>query len=495
MQPAAAEALAASPFALAKGKGSKYIKLAYGPWAAAYSRMPAPPPTGAKRARSSLASVTLKRTDVRMSQAERAARCLVAVLPHGSASFILHDPAEVIGAAPPDATAERLVDALKAYGVGSLNSAYGALGSLKSWAAEHRPGILISGSVYSDFLAAQEPKSRDRLLGSFKWLSDWCGIDTPARAPVARSFRQGRSFSEHNKESFSLFIVLGLEYIAACHPSEFVRGHAAAWLFMALHALRFEQAQSLVINAFYSHPFQGASVSVTVAATTHDKNPDASKVRPRPVWGIFGQLVFGFAAQEALRDALRGAEDAQCTLRDTDSPNGDPTNARRWIASGVHCKGRADASLHALLQLPPISLSAEQAATFHGHSAKRFLLNVAEASDEFSETEANAIGRFSGSVAQSPDLEPDAALLRRHALDCAVLPNIYARAARVQTAFDLLARMHRQLRRIAQRFARGSLVLPRVAGWTEDIFHNVVAPPPDSACSCAVDRLGRHHIL
>lgn len=431
-----------------------------------------PPPvstSGAARARAGLGEVKLTQTEIRAVRAERAARALVSILPHGCASFIIHDPPDVIAAEEASAVAERLVSALSQFGVGSLEQAFGSLGCLKTWAAANRPGALVSGSVISDFLAAQPANSRDRHLGAFAWLSDWCGIDMPARAPIARQWRQGAPSSENDKESFGLFIVLGLEQIAALHPCAFVRGHAAAWLFMALHALRLEQAQALVINAFVDHAFDGETFEITAAATLRDKNPNAAKVRPRPVWGVLAGFVHRDAARVALASSLQGAEDVRCILRDTDSPSGDPTTASAWVACGAS-RARAEKSLHALLQLPPISLPREAAERYHAHSAKRFLLNCAEASSEFDDVDANAIGRFSGSTAQDPDLEPVEAMLQRHALSSSILPQIYAGKAKVSKAFDLLARLHCTLRRVSWRHVNGERVLPPEGGWTLGFF-------------------------
>lgn len=465
--------VAASPFADSKGKGSKYLKLGHGPWAAAFLKMPPPTPTsGAARARAGLAAVNLTQARTRELQRERAARALVSILPYGSAPFIMHDPPEVIDAADPAEVAERLVASLSTYGVGSLQQAYGSLGALKEWAALNKPGVTITGSVYADFLAAQPAKSRDRLLGGFTWLADWCGIDTPARAPVMRPFKQGAPSSVNDKESFGVFIVFGLQWIARYHSSEYVRGHAAAWAFMALCALRFEQAQALTINGFVTYTYRGESFTLVAAATSHDKNPDAAKIRPRPVWGVISGFLDEGAVRDALTSMLQGAEGVCCTLRETDSPDGSPLTASDWVSAGVASRGRADASLHALLQLEPISLTAEQAARYHGHSAKRFLLNAAEASDEFDETAAHAVGRFSGSTAQDPDLEPVEAMLVKHALTCSVLPAIYGGKAKVATAFDRLAKLHCVLRRIVRRHLSELAPLPREGGWSAEFFHS-----------------------
>ena len=74
---------------------------------------------------------------------------------------------------------------------------------------------------------------------------------------------------------------MGLEELAECHPSPFVRGHAAGWAFLALHALRVEQSMDLVINSFVPFAFGGETLRITVASTAMDKHPDPRKRRPR----------------------------------------------------------------------------------------------------------------------------------------------------------------------------------------------------------------------
>ena len=110
-------------------------------------------------------------------------------------------------------------------------------------------------------------------------------------------------------------------------------------------------------------------------------------------------------------------------------------------------------------------MTEEQAATFHGHSAKRFLLNVADGAGSFDSVDSNQVGRFSNSTAQDRDLEPTQAMLSKHTLACSVLPAIYAKKSKVDSAFSLLARMHTLLVRVAHLYRDGQLELPLVDGW------------------------------
>jgi len=183
------------------------------------------------------------------------------------------------------------------------------------------------------------------------------------------------------------------------------------------------------------------------------------------VWGCLDGLLIPGAARESLLAMISTYPDVRALLLDTDSPCGDPSRSSRWIASPIFSNQRADASLHALLRMHPISLSHEVAATYHQHSAKRFLLSAAEWADGFDGVDATEVGRFSGSVAQSPDLEPVQAMLQRHAVKSAVLPDIYSRQSRITKVFDTLAALHAALRRAAARIRDSPSDYPVEGGW------------------------------
>eukprot|EP00966_Prymnesium_polylepis_P313036 7233371-Prymnesium_polylepis.1 len=90
--------------------------------------MPREAPTGARRAAAGLADVRITSKQRREIRQERAARALVALLPRGSAAFILDTPSAALELRPDAAVAEDLVAVLKAQGAGSLDAASSALG-------------------------------------------------------------------------------------------------------------------------------------------------------------------------------------------------------------------------------------------------------------------------------------------------------------------------------------------------------------------------------
>ena len=117
-------------------------------------------------------------------------------------------------------------------------------------------------------------------LPPLAWLRDWCGVDLPARAPIARAFKRTAGVSTNDKESLSLYARLGVEWLAATHQSPIVRGQAAQWITMMQSALRAEQAGACVINSVTTHSFDGADFTIIVLSVLLDKNPDPSKYPP-----------------------------------------------------------------------------------------------------------------------------------------------------------------------------------------------------------------------
>ena len=470
-------------------KGGKHAAAVGGPWLCALLRQPPLPPTGVKRVRAGLADVPLRHEEETAIKAERAARALVALLPYGAASFILCDSDEAVAARSAEENAERIVRALQGKGEGSLSGAGSFFGRLLTWVRDKRPDTaVLGGSDVSDFF--DDVGATSSMITANNWLRDHCGVDLPARAPLLQNFRGLPPSRSNNKEAFSFFIVLALEWLSAHHSSPFVRGHAAAWHIMAKAALRSEQALNLVINSVVLHPYQGQLFSILVAAARREKHPDPSKRRPRPVWAVIDGIAFGDAVVNSLRAMLDGAEEVRSILIDTDSPSGDPALASRWLrAAPSH--GRVVASLHSLLQLEPLSFSREEASKYMPHSAKRFMLCVSEASPYLDTETAQAHGRFSKSTAQNADLEPRAAMLARHDLASSALPSIYANKAKVAKVFDHLARAQLVLQEaLARSCAAGGQRLPHHEGFSQAFA--IEAPVATAELSLIQDHAQSH---
>ena len=446
-----------------KGKGSKHISVCAGPWASAFLQMPPLPATGAKRAAQGLSQVPLPASEIERVKLERSARCLTSILPYGSAGFLLDDnPAEIL-ARPLDDTAERIVGVLITFGVASLDGAYSTLGRLLSWVIKHRPDVVeLSGSHVADWCKAEPPNKAT--VNHLAWLRDRCGIDLPARGPSTRPYRNTPSRKQNPKYPLAFGALLALEQLAATHDSEFVRGHAAGFVFLARHFLRAEQASSCVINAIFARTWNGQTATIVSGSVVREKHPNPQKQHPRPFWGTFNSLVSAPGSLlVALATMLREAEGVKCIILDTDSGKGSPLDATEWILSPLKDSGRVAQSLQALLELA--GMPRADTSRFLGHSLKRSCISVMEASPAFTPVQQNELARFSGSVAQNDDLMPVASMLQRHELRCAVLPAIYANKAKVEKILDLLVKLSAVMRYAALLVTADPSLLELDGGW------------------------------
>ena len=426
---------------------------------------------GRKRALAGLGDVPLPSAEMRSVSQERSARALVAILPHGCAAAVISSPQSYVDSLPPEEVAEAMVGILSGFGVSSLNAAAAALGSFLSWMMSTHPAATCAfGHHFAQYLRL--PGLSPATLTSFKWLRDWCGISSPVYGPVFKAFsRQSSHSSSNDKESLSFRVLLGLEEIAATDASEFVRGHAAAWFLLCMAALRREQSSDCCINSIVVHRTPSAVGTVLVAASSRDKHPNPALACPRPVWAGISGIRHPGAVQSALLRMLGAAPLARCLLPDTDSPSGAPRGASSWMSTPLPAS-RSDRSLHSLLTHPAIGMPLELALTFHGHSCKRFSQNVCDAAPSLGSEAAHELGRFSKSTAQDPDLVPTEALLQRHALECSVLPDIYAGKSRVSRCFDRVVAFERVLCRALSRVGGDIARLPLVDGWS-DVFRDL----------------------
>ena len=114
------------------------------------------------------------------------------------------------------------------------------------------------------------------------------------------------------------------------------------------------------------------------------------------------------------------------------------------------------------------------AASYHGHSAKRFILNVVEASPLFTKEEEGEVGRFSGSTAQQMnDLTPIQfqSMLHAHTLSVAVLPEIYGSLVKVSKVHDVLCSAHRVMADALIDASEGGHELPIDGSRRSPYFH------------------------
>ena len=201
-----------------KGKGAKYANLVGSAFACVLHSMPPLPPVGAKRAAAGLAAQPLVHGSATAVRQERAARALVAILPPSCATYILWDDSAVVSAMSVAERAEEVVSVLAKYGEHSLNGAATALGSLLAWIRRHRPSdACVGGIAFRKYLEANPPSQTT--LAQLGWLCTWTGLDLPVGGAVSHGFRGGSSGSSRPNEAFSLFVLLGLEWLRRITPA------------------------------------------------------------------------------------------------------------------------------------------------------------------------------------------------------------------------------------------------------------------------------------
>mmetsp|Transcript_11838 Transcript_11838/g.17753 ORF Transcript_11838/g.17753 Transcript_11838/m.17753 type:complete len:265 (-) Transcript_11838:188-982(-) len=173
----------------------------------------------------------------------------------------------------------------------------------------------------------------------------------------------------------------------------------------------------------------------------------------------------------AMRDSPPRAtsSDPHYLLRDTNSPDGDPSRASAWKDAPCPAGRRAARSLRSLGTLSPWALPPEVLATYTGHSPRHDLPNVSRAGgDPLADT--NEIGRWSGSLAQldpepgqhQPSLAATSAgtpSTRRYSM-----PALYSSAAAASVVPQIMERQLSRLRAVVAAHGPGNL--PFVGGWS-----------------------------
>ena len=255
--------------------------------------------------------------------------------------------------------------------------------------------------------------------------------------------------------------------------SEWVQCHAAGWLSAVMFALRHVNMQRACVISV-------ANDTVTGACDL-DAKIQASEQTGRPMWAAARDMRGSTEWVRRLmhmRDApprtlnhVGVAEDPHYLMRDTNSPDGDPTRATGWIDAPL-TGARALKSLHALGVMSPWALDPAVVQEKTLHSAKHDLNCVSRAGGD-PPGDTNEVGKWSGSIAQTAELADMAArsaLRAAHSgaplggseLDLA-MPELYSR----ETAEEIVpAIMERQVSRLrALATSPGIDHLPQKGGW------------------------------
>ena len=451
--------------------------------------------TAAARAKATDAGEVLSLTQIRQCEKHRAAAELAAILPPYAFTRMLSSSAARVAARTPEDAASKVVRIIAQTGRTTITGATSAWSRMLKWADDCgvSTGARFDGLDTSDFLdhvhkvalekvakaklahdeanarrvaRGQDPKpqsknkrdgssARATVETSLKWLRKVCCVEVDVGAPLIGVGRVGRRKPE-GSEPMGVRLAVGLERSAVRHggvqgANAFVAGQSAAHLATGFGSLRLEQSNFCMLE------FEDEGVVHGVVGK--DKHPDPSKQQARPFWLPIDGLVHGRAWLDALYAALEGVEEGCFLLRDTDSPDGDPRRATRWV--NAPCTGnRALVSLRACAE--EAGLPSGEAKLYGNSSGRRLLPEVAEARHEPAPRRVE-IGRWSGSTAQDRDLTPAQRATLRHAAKVAVLPDRYARRAKVTRVVGIVLEQMEALRSLV-----GSRPLPELpyrAGW------------------------------
>ncbi|KAL1519031.1 hypothetical protein AB1Y20_003299 [Prymnesium parvum] len=256
-----------------------------------------------------------------------------------------------------------------------------------------------------------------------------------------------------------------LSWLTQYGQTQFIRGHAAAWLAMAMFSTRFVNAQRSRL----------VSVKEGVVFATCDldaKAPTGSQVG-RPMWtSTLDPLGSAAWVDElvAMRDAdpRAGSSDPSYFLRDTNSPDGNPARASAWLDGPCPNGRRAMRSLRALGAMSPWALPAKVLASFTGHSPRHDLPNVSRAGGD-SLADTNELGRWSGCRSGQTGGVDDGLRSATNAVGSSAprqyaMPALYSAAAAAEVVPAIVERQLMRLRAVVA--AHGPANLPLEGGWS-----------------------------
>ena len=291
-------------------------------------------------------------------------------------------------------------------------------------------------------------------LSALRWLRANAGLELPLDAPALTRFRVSKAESSAASPSLCLSLRAVASLDAASKDEAngaFIQGHCAAWTFLHYSVSRLAQAQRAT--------FVSDQDDVRTMVTALEKTPRLGRGRARAFWapkvGIDG------AGYLAIIDQM--LDDLECpsfVLRDTDSVDGDPRKATKWV--DAPCTGnRAVRSLRACLET--IGMPAPEAAWYSPSCARHFLPLVARLRGETAERR-NELGRWAGSsAAEAPMPSSEKAAAKSTRLS-AEMPDRYAGAAIPAVVSGIIVAQISACRDVVQK--KGLANLPMHGGFS-----------------------------
>jgi len=330
---------------------------------------------------------------------------------------------------------------------------------------------------------AQGSTARQGAARHLKFLANTLAfpIDVSSKA-VQRAMTQSRCRSTSvAAPPLGIRMLCVLSWLTQYSESPFVRGHAAAWLAIAMFAMRFINAQRSRLVAVQNNV-------VSAVCDLDAKAPIGSQFG-RPMWTSQYDLLRSDAwvtELVAMRDACPRATavDPHYFLRETNSPDGDPTKASAWVDAPCPGGRRAARSLRALGALSPWALPADVLGQLTGHSPRHDLPNVSRAGGD-TPADTNEVGRWSGSKAQlapeSTGAVTGSGTVRDVQNPSPAMPERYSSAAAACVVPEIMERQMGRLRAVVA--AHGPANLPFTGGWS--LVRALRDPPPPHGLAAA----------
>ena len=247
---------------------------------------------------------------------------------------------------------------------------------------------------------------------------------------MARGRIKSTGHLRHPAPALSPFMLFSLAAFAVRPTTDpYHAAVALGMLFCAYAVMRSEQANSCVMHGVHDGFLHGAVVL--------DKHPNPDRRKPRPFWMRTRWPGCGEAGFRRLCAILEGVQSGRFIYRDFNSESGDPQHATAFLTSaltGPRLVRAKECTLVLACGLTPAL--ARRYALLH---VERHVLNEVASSREEEPTQALEVGRWAGSTAQDPDLEPVARLLQAHSLSAARMPEVYAPSRKVRRVCTILS--------------------------------------------------------
>ena len=288
------------------------------------------------------------------------------------------------------------------------------------------------------------------VFAGLRWLHTNAGVDVAVDSPLVRRFKTTKAHLAGASPSpcLSVRAVAALDaHSSKADASAFVRGHCAAWTMLHYTASRLAQLQ----RSSQLHNLD----SMRTMVTARDKSPVLGGGRPKAFWAP-REGIAGVGYLDAVDTMLADLHEPSFVLRDTDSPDGDPSKATCWKDEA--CVGsRASQSLRACLVLAA-GMEPAEAKWYSPSSARHFLPLIAMIRNESADRSVE-LGRWAGSAAANDGVLASERARAKAAASASRMPARYAGAAVPAMVMSIIDSQIKACARLVESRGRDSLPL------------------------------------